>query len=1419
MERSLLYNTSLASVRFSMGGTERVKNNSVVQITTDSLLSAGKPQEGGPYDLHLGTTTYDARCQTCYNSKRSCLGHEGSINLSYPVPSPMAHGEIKKWLKLICFECGKAIVESTVYSHLPRMRRLDEASKIARTRGKNCHACGMSHPIVKKDEKEPLIMTAEIQEDKRQVSKETLWPHRIAEIFNRVSDETVRALGKSPDSHPKNFILNSITVPPTTIRPDVKKQGQAKSSNDDLTTMIGLLVKTSLALSNIVPTELNEKQQKSIIDLVNTYHDFIRGSSDTGTSIAFRLKGKKGQFRNKILGKRVHKVCRTTIVGDSRIRPWELGVPMVFAKTIQPQETVQDYNRDRCMSYVQNGRNKYPGCSGVLKKSTGITYGAERLDDIVIENGDIIFRDTIDGDPGNFNRQPSMCQRNIGMHRQIVTRDPTIKAFRMNVCMVKQYDGDFDGDAMNLILSTKTAAINEIINLSDVGNWFVSHGTSSPGLGQTNDSVIGCFEMTRAGVVYDKYHAMMLFQNSDFLPDLSDMGPADIMTGMDAISHVLASTPINYARKANFYFPDRVAYIPYNPAEIFTRISHGKMTSGVLDKTAIGIGVPGSIYHIIHNEYGSRKAMESIYNMQQMSISHMNMIGYTIGPMDIMIPRATKEEIARIATDIISKSKYIASKLENSEIIPPIGMTVEDFYEQTQINTLSVADEFIEPILRVIDTEHNNIYKMFACGDKGSLGNINNVTSCPGQQLVNGERISEKFGVRRTLPYFTRFSLDPQARGFIANSFSAGLTLSEYFFSSMVTRFEFISRALATSVTGEQTRNAVKNLESAVINNFRWTMKDARVLQFAYGEDYLDPRLLERVKFPTIFMSRAAFDAKYKPADDMIAFASIAAFYDQMVVDRDTYRAIFFKVENMNINQLISDERLIPFNPDRIIASCVSVDARPMNAPTVEQMAELIRMVSDVCDNAPYLLINNIQRMRRGFVPDFVSSAVLLIQIIIRSYLNPRMFIERNIDAKSLRVILDKIQLCYMKSLVDPGAAVGVIAAQEFSAPFTQAMLDATKKSATGGTSHNKIKKLKEIMGARDGDKLSSPAMFIMVAPEHRANKARVQEFANKIDVMKLGNFAVSWHIYYEKYGAPVHPTTVHEIALIAEYTAGNPGLSPPPDLINWCIRVVLNKTTLILKNMSMELIISRMREQFPDTYIVYTPENAPQLILRVYIRNSMASLKNMATVDNISEIKDELLAMNIRGVESITNASLQKLVRNKVDDDGAIVRNDGTWAIRTSGTNLREIMTLDFVDKTTTSTDALSEMYDMLGIEAVRQKLCTELRLLIPDLNHRHYLEYADEMTMTGRVTSIERAGMRSRESSNVMLRMGFKNSIQVLEEAAVNTMKDTISGITAPLLVGSIPKFGTLYNSVAVDGEFVKKHVKSASSLLDEL
>jgi hypothetical protein len=48
---------------------------------------------------------------------------------------------------------------------------------------------------------------------------------------------------------------------------------------------------------------------------------------------------------------------------------------------------------------------------------------------------------------------------------------------------------------------------------------------------------------------------------------------------------------------------------------------------------------------------------------------------------------------------------------------------------------------------------------------------------------------------------------------------------------------------------------------------------------------------------------------------------------------------------------------------------------------------------------------------------------------------------------------------------------------------------------------------------------------------------------------------------------------------------------------------------------------------------------------------------------------------------------------------------------------------------------------------------------------------------------------------------------------------MEDTVTGITAPLLVGSIPRHGTLYNAVHIDHEFVKANVKKPDDVLAAL
>lgn len=77
------------------------------------------------------------------------------------------------------------------------------------------------------------------------------------------------------------------------------------------------------------------------------------------------------------------------------------------------------------------------------------------------------------------------------------------------------------------------------------------------------------------------------------------------------------------------------------------------------------------------------------------------------------------------------------------------------------------------------------------------------VIACVGQQNVEGKRIP--FGFRhRTLPHFTKDDYGPESRGFVENSYLAGLTPSEFYFHAMGGRESLINTAVKTAETGKE---------------------------------------------------------------------------------------------------------------------------------------------------------------------------------------------------------------------------------------------------------------------------------------------------------------------------------------------------------------------------------------------------------------------------------------------------------------------------------------------------------------------------------------------------------------------------------------------------------------------------------------
>ena len=1422
MADTLLGTTNIRTVTFRIGNDNDTLESSNVKITSHDLFRSGEPQKGGVFDKHLGTTENSVKCATCKSRKEGCIGHDGHIILNYPVFNPMTVNEIKKWLKLICFKCGESIIDEKEYKQVKAADRLDEASRIAKNGTRACPNCGTIHPIIQKVDISPLIVMKKGDKASDESELKELYPHEIKAILDQISNETVTKLGKNPESHPRNYVSTVFRVPSTVIRPDVTKMSGGRSTNDFLTTLLVEIVRKNEAIPEIIPDEFSKKYIDDIHTLNTKIYEFVKGGGNkilgssaaaASKSISQRIKGKQGRFRKNQLGKRTHNCARSTITGDPNLRVNELGLPIWFAKTLQIGEIVQEYNIERLLTYFHNGTKRYPGCTRIVKRSTGAEYSVDNpRGDIELEIGDTLYRDIITGDYGNFNRQPSLKPCNIAGNRVVVTHNPNIRTERMNVMACKFYDADFDGDEMNFYINSSIAARNEIEQISSVSNFLISYSNSSPYVGQVDDSIIGTFELTKDGVSMDKYHAMLIFSTSSYLPEFTQTS----YTGRDLISMILEETPINYSGvPSQYYNPDFAHLINYSPEDINISIVNGKLKKGMLDKISIGNNM-GSIFHIIANDYGTNASLEVMFNMQQLAIGYILQFGFSIGIKDMLFSDETLREIHTIESILISKSKEITRKLNEGDIIPPIGKTTHQHYEEMQIEKLKVQDDFVDPIFRAIDPETNNFFKLVMSGSKGKKEHMFHISSAVGQIQINGERPRENFGHARSLPYFRRFETSPESRGFIKNSYISGMTCSEFIFNAQNARFDLISKALSTSITGDQNRKSIKNLESIIVNNLRMCVKGESIVQYLYGDDGLDSRKVVKAKFTTVKMSNTEFNELHYKSDPKTQKVFDAEF-ERLSADREKYRNIFLRIERINVKELMEDRRLMPFDVSLIYKDIKAKMLRKEAKNTNEQIADMVIMVHEFCEKFPYFLLNDIMENAKTQIPEHVAKSTWLSTMLIRSTLHSKML--ASINKEILKVILDKLRAQFQWALQDYGTPVGIIAAQSFSAPLTQYMLDAHHRTTTGGTSKSSMNRVKEVLGAKPTKDLSAPRMLLAMESDYKYDKEKVQNIANLIEMMKFKQFVTAYQIFYEKYGEPIHPKYKHEKSIITEFNKFHPLLKIPGDLTNWCCRFTLNRGSMILKNMSLETIITKLRDLYPDLYIVHTPENVKEIVIRVYIRNVMFKSLDEDIVER--DLVKKMLKVVIRGIDGIKMAKVEKMIRSKISANGSVEQEYDQYGIRTVGTNMYGVMQVKGVDTTRVQTDAIEETTKMYGIEAARNRVISEIRNLgeADKINRRHIMIYADEMSYTGKVSSIEKGGLGTREGNNVMLRIGFSSPIQVLEKAATNHTEDKLGGITAPLLVGSLPKIGVAYNSYSINEQMVKENVTTLDSVLDDL
>lgn len=454
--------SKIIGIQFSILSPEEIRKGSVAEITSRDTYVNNKPIIGGLFDPRMGVLEPGLICPTDGLDYMQTPGYFGHIELARPVFYIQYLNTILKVLRCVCFKCSKLLISKEKYKQALKLTGdsrwkyvFSLASKIKRCGEDTENGCGCLQATRIRKEGLATIFAEWKTKEEEVVIK--LTPEMIMKIFKRISDEDVSFMGFSPVwSRPDWMICQVMAVPPPAVRPSVKHDAQQRSE-DDLSHILVNIIKTNKTLqeklqnnapANIIDDWTTVLQYYVATQVDNKIPGIASVAQRSGRplkSIKDRLNGKGGRMRGNLMAKRVDFSARSVITADPNISIRELGVPMKIAKNITKPVVVNNVNRAFLMKLVQNGPDIHPGAK-ILEKKNGDSITLRYVDrkSIVLENGDIVHRHMMDGDPVLFNRQPTLHRMSMMAHiARIMKRGDT---FRMNVADTKPYNADFDGD-------------------------------------------------------------------------------------------------------------------------------------------------------------------------------------------------------------------------------------------------------------------------------------------------------------------------------------------------------------------------------------------------------------------------------------------------------------------------------------------------------------------------------------------------------------------------------------------------------------------------------------------------------------------------------------------------------------------------------------------------------------------------------------------------------------------------------------------------------------------------------------------------------------------------------------------------------------------------------------------------------------
>ena len=1423
--------SKIIGIQFSILSPDEIRNSSVAEITNRDTYINNKPVINGLFDPRMGVLEAGYICPTDGLDYINCPGYFGHIELARPLFYIQYITTIIKIVRCTCVKCSKLLINKDQYKHIlniPAEKRWNYvfslASKIKRCGEDTSDGCGCLQPVkLKKEGLATLIAEWDVIDDEEKMTM-IMTPEIVLKQFRRISDEDITFMGFSPIwSKPEWMICQVLAVPPPAVRPSIKHDSQQRSE-DDISHIIVNIIKTNKTLQEKIESNANSAVINDWTMLLQYYISTLVDNKIPGVaahaqrsgrplkSIKDRLNGKQGRIRGNLMGKRVDFSARSVITPDPNLSIQELGVPQKIAMNLSYPVKVNKANMSFLEKLVKNGPDIHPGAK-ILERKNGDNISLRYVDrdSIALNEGDVVHRHMLNGDPVLFNRQPTLHRMSMMCHKTVIM--PKGDTFRMNVADTKPYNADFDGDEMNMHMPQDIESASELKNLAAVQWQIISPANNKSIVGIFQDSLLGAYRLTRENINFthrELMNLLMLYNNVD----ITKIPNTETVNSFDLLSQIIP--PLSLKHKTS-QFSDSD---DFKTANSVLEIENGKYIRGQLDKGCFGDGSKGLLQRVC-NDFGNNTCANFIDDIQNIVTEYMKGSAYSVGISDLIADNNTNLSIAEVIT---SKKKDVRSLIDQTHLgifENKTGKTNEEEIETQINNILKQVENDAGKIGRNSLSADNRFLIMVRAGSKGSQLNISQMISCLGQQNVDGKRIPYGFN-NRTLPHFNKFDDSPEARGFVESSFISGLTPEELFFHAMGGRVGLIDTAVKTSQTGYIQRRLVKGLEDLKVE-YDMTVRNNKnkIIQYTYGDDGIDPVHVEGQLLPLVNMTIEEIYAHYQMptgnSNDIFNTAYTKTTQKRMKKQNDKLHS---KCKEL-INKMIESR-------DRIIKNVFKMrDNKSVNIPVAfkhiinnvkgQQQININSMV----DITPLEVFEIIEVGLNKIKSLHYVKPTELFEIMYYYYLTPKdLLMIKRFSRTAIELLVEKIIFQYKKSIVAPGEMVGIIAAQSIGEPTTQMTLNtfhfagvASKSNVTRG-----VPRIEEILTLSENPK--NPSCTVYMFPNEEEEQNNAQTIMNKIENTCLNDLINSVKICFDP--DDLNTLIKEDVNIINQFKEFENMLDSCEEYknddkakSNWIIRIDLNIEQMLNKNITMEDINFAIKNAYgEDLDCIYSDYNDEQLIFRIRLNSVLNKLKDKTNVakslDQSNEIyllqnfQDQLLNnLVLRGVKNIHRVIPRKITDNVKEIDGKYVRND-IWVLDTTGTNLLDILSLDYIDSTRTTTNDIQEIYRVLGIEAARQSIFDEISEVIEFdstyINYHHLCVLCDRMTCNNKMISIFRHGINN-DDIGPIAKASFEETPEMFLKAARHSELDIMKGVSANVMCGQEGYFGTSSFQVLLD------------------